>query len=220
MPGLLFYPSVIVTAALLLRAGRRVPWPAWVLAVGMAAIGAWAVRGVAWWAMAMVLLASIALVARRTDDGRDPAARAPARRASLVNTAVVALLGVVTVAALPWWRPADPLAGRAGLLSYAPSGLATAAGRDLPAGARLVVPQTWASWFEWAAPDAAYFIDSRFELYPAHIWADYDRLRTDDAGEVLDRWQVDAVVVPAGSDPPPGWTRTYEDVDGSLYLRP
>ena len=35
-------------------------------------------------------------------------------------------------------------------------------------------PQTWASWFEWAAPEPAYFIDSRFELFPADVWDDYD----------------------------------------------
>ena len=108
--------------------------------------------------------------------------------------------------ALPWWRPPDPLAGRQGLLAYAPSGLAQAVA-GLPAGARVVTPQTWGSWFEWAAPDARYFIDSRFELFPAEVWADYETLRGTDAAaaaEVLDRWQVDVVVVPAGAAPPHG----------------
>ena len=90
----------------------------------------------------------------------------------------------------------------------------------MPDGDRLVVPQTWASFVQWAAPDPLVFIDSRFELYPAQVWADYDRLRTDQAAEVLDRWQVDAVVVPTGAPPPAGdWERAYEDADGALYLR-
>ena len=66
MPGLLFYPSVVVTGWFLWRAGRRVSWPTWLLALGMAVIGAWAVRGVAWWAMVMVLVVATAIVARRT----------------------------------------------------------------------------------------------------------------------------------------------------------
>jgi hypothetical protein len=134
---------------------------------------------------------------------------------------VVGLLAVLIVVALPWWRPSDPLAGRTGLLSYAPSGLASAVAHQVPADARLLVPQTWASWFEWAAPAPQVFIDSRFELYPADIWADYDRLRTDQAGEVLDRWHIDAVVVPTGAELPPGdWRSVYEDIDGAVFVRP
>ena len=86
---------------------------------------------------------------------------------------IAIVLGALVVVALPWWRPPDPLTGRQGLLTYAPSGLAQAVA-GLPAGARVVTPQTWGSWFEWAAPDAHYFIDSRFELFPADVWADYD----------------------------------------------
>ena len=93
-----------------------------------------------------------------------------------MNGFIAVVLGVAIVAALPWWRPADPLTGRAGLLSYAPSGLAAKVAELAGPGARVVVPQTWGSWFEWAAPEQAYFIDSRFELFPADVWADYAAL--------------------------------------------
>ena len=38
--------------------------------------------------------------------------------------------------------------------------------------------------------------------------------------EVLNRWQVDAVVIPAGASPPEGlWNVLASDVDGAIYTR-
>ncbi len=219
MPGLLFYPSVAVAVFLMIRRRAVVAWPDWALLAAMAVLGAWAVRGVAWWAFAMAYLLAGAL---RADTTELPA-RAP--RASQVNAVTAAVLGVLIVVALPWWRPRDPLTGRAGLLTYAPSGLAAQVAALTGAGSggaprRLVVPQTWGSWFEWAAPDAAYFIDSRFELFPASVWDDYGALPGPEAMAVLDRWEVDAVVAPPGVPAPPGaWERVYADADGALYVR-
>lgn len=215
VPGILFYPSVVVTVALLwLRRGPRFTLADWLLLLGMALLGAWAVRGVAWWAFVMAFLLGAALA-------RPSGAPAPERR-NAANGVLAVALGVLIVVALPWWRPPDPLTGRQGLLSYAPSGLAQAVAA-LPAGARVVTPQTWGSWFEWAAPQATYFIDSRFELFPGDVWADHLALRGANpvaAQAVLDRWAVDVVVVPAGATPPPGtWTRLTEDIDGAVYTR-
>jgi len=196
-----------------LMARRRdlVRWPDWVLVAGMAGMGAWAVRGVAWWALAMVYLLAGVLVA-------EPSLRP--RRASVANGVIAGVLAIVIVAALPLWRPADPLTGRAGLLSYAPSGLASKVAELAGPGARVVVPQTWGSWFEWAASDAAYFIDSRFELFPADVWADDAALHGPNAGEVLDRRAADVVVVPAGGAMPSGpWAVAWEDVDGTILVR-
>ena len=211
MPGLLFYPSVVVTVGLMLRRRELVRLPDWVLVAAMALMGAWAVRGVAWWAFAMVFLLAGVLASERQ-------VRAP--RANVVNGLIAVVLGVAIVAALPWWRPADPLTGRAGLLSYAPSGLAAKVAELAGTGARVVVPQTWGSWFEWAAPDQAYFIDSRFELFPADVWADDAALQGPGAGEVLDRWAADVVVIPSGESAPAGaWVRAWEDADGAILVR-
>lgn len=211
IPGLLFYPSVVVTVALMLRRRDLVGWPDWVLVAATALMGAWAVRGVAWWALAMVFLLAGVLATERP-------VRAP--RASVLNGIIATALGVAIVAALPWWRPSDPLTGRTGLLSYAPSGLAAKVAELAGPGSRVVVPQTWGSWFEWAAPEQAYFIDSRFELFPADVWADYAALQGPDAGAVLDRWAADVVVVPVGEAVPSGpWDHTWEDADGTILVR-
>jgi hypothetical protein len=132
------------------------------------------------------------------------------------------VLGVLILVALPWWRPADSLAGRVGLLTYAPSGLATKLAELAPPGARVVVPQTWGSWFEWAAPDALYFIDSRFELYPADVWTDEAAVRRGgaEAAEVLRRREAHFVVMPPGQLAPGwGWAQVFSDASGSIFVR-
>ncbi len=218
VPGVVFYPSVVVVAALMIRRRARFRWPDWLLLAGMAVLGAWAVRGVAWWAFVFVFLAAAALA---REPGAERQSSPVARRRSLANGFIAVVLGLLVLVALPWWRPTDPLTGRTGLLSYAPSGLAAAVAR-LPAGSRVVAPQTWGSFLEWAAPDALQFIDSRFELFPAEVWNDDETLRGDDPAraQVLDRWRVDALVVPAGAEPPTsGWRLASSDIDGALYVR-
>ena len=111
-----------------------------------------------------------------------------------------------------------------GLLSYAPSDLAVALRGIVRPGDRVFVPQTWASWFEWAVPDARYFLDSRFELYPAGVWQDYGAITAggSSAAAALDRWAVELLVVPAGAPAPTpagGWVRVYSGADGEILAR-
>jgi hypothetical protein len=128
------------------------------------------------------------------------------------------MLGILIIVALPWWRPPDPLTGRTGLLSYAPSGLAQELRSTVTTGQRVVVAQTWGSWFEWAVPQAAYFVDSRFELFPAAVWADYDAISGGDPAP-LDSWLVDVVVASPSWDAPDGWRAQYSDADGVIWVR-
>ena len=128
----------------------------------------------------------------------------------------------LVLAALPWWRPVDPLTGRTGILSYAPSGIAEALRDVAPAGTRVLAAQTWTSFLEWAVPDAEYFIDSRFELFPAEVWADRATIAEGGpaADEVLAGRQVDLLVLPAGTNLDlTGWTVVYEDTDGAILVR-
>ncbi|HEY4190812.1 MAG TPA: hypothetical protein VGM28_10340, partial [Candidatus Limnocylindrales bacterium] len=153
---------------------------------------------------------------------RSEAAAARSARPNEVTAVLAVVLGIAIVVALPWWRPADPLTGRIGLVSYAPSGLAQAMRGAAKPGDRVFTPQTWASWFEWAAPDQRYFLDSRFELFPTPVWDDYDTIIRGgaDAQAVLDRWGVTLIVVATGEQPPTGtWTAVFHDADGDVLVR-
>lgn len=217
--GALFYAAAAAVGCAAWRGRARIGVADWLWLAGLTLLGAWAVRGVAWWAPGAVPVAAAAV----SRPPAEPAVRvARARPPRAANRALAALLTLVTVLALPWWRPADALAGRRGLLAYAPSGIAEALRVQAPAGARVFVPQTWASWFEWAVPNGEYLVDSRFELYPAQVWADYDAIVAGGppAAAALDRRGVQFVVVPSGWQPPTGaWKTTYSDGAGSILVR-
>ncbi len=195
VPGALFYASAIGVLIVLVRGRSALRWPDWLWVAGMFVIGAWTVRGLAWWPFAAAFVVAAALPVLLAP--RSAAAAARSARPSPIAAILAIVFGIAILAALPWWRPADPLTGRVGLLTYAPSGLAQAVRDSAKPGDRVFTPQTWASWFEWAAPDAGYFLDSRFELFPAPIWDDYDAIIAGGAGAqaALDRWDVNVVVL-------------------------
>ena len=217
--GALFYGSVLAAGLVAWRGRARLVWPDALWLAGLALLGAWAVRGAAWWPAGALPVVAAALAAPAGETTlRRPAPRAMRR----LNVLVAAVLALGVVVALPWWRPADPLAGRVGLLAYAPSGLAAWVREHAQPGARVFVPQTWGSWFEWAAPQQRYFVDSRFELFPADVWADNDAIAAGgaSAGAALGRWNVDVVVLPDGwTAPGRAWASAYRDEGGSVLVR-
>ena len=227
VPGLLFYLSAAAALALAVRGRAGLGPPDWLLLVALFAMGVWAVRGLAWWPFGAVFVLgglpdALRGVSRTGDDLPDASpiiSQARARRASRLPAAMAALLVALIVVALPWWRPADPVTGRAGILSYAPSGIAAELRTLAPPGTRVLAAQTWTSFLEWAVPDARYFLDSRFELFPAEVWADRAAIAAGGPGadEALKRWDVDLLVLPGGVRPElTGWTVVYEDPDGAI----
>ena len=211
--GLLFYASALAVVGLAIRGRSELRWPDWLWLAGMVAIGAWAERGVAWWPFGAVLVVAPALA--RLGAGR------PALRPNRLNGVVAAVLALAVIAALPWWRPAAPLTGRPGLLTYAPTDLALELREAVQPGDRVFVPQTWSSWFEWAVPDARYFVDSRFELFPRRVWDDYSMIVAGgpDSPAVLDAWAVQVMVIPVGKAAPPGWDVRFADGEGMILGR-
>ena len=216
VPGLLFYLSAAAALVLAVRARARLRPPDWLLLATLLAIGVWAIRGLAWWPfMAVFVIAGL-------PDALAAASRTTNVRLTRLPTAIAAVLILLVVAALPWWRPADPITGRTGILSYAPSGITVVLRRIAPAGTRVLAPQTWTSFLEWAVPDARYFLDSRFELFPAEVWADRATIAAGGpaADNALTHWGVDLMVLPAGTQLGLiGWAVLYEDPDGAILAR-
>jgi hypothetical protein len=225
IPGALFYASLVASAVFLLAHARtkgQVLLSDWIWLAGWGLIGAWAERGLAWWPFAAAFVVGT-VIGRSTGDIGEPA-RAP--RPNRLNAVVALALGLLIIVALPWWRPADPLTGREGLLSYAPPGLAQAL-RDSPPGGRVFTEQTWSSWFEWAAPEQLAFVDSRFELFPARVFNSYQAIVTggDTALAELEANNVDLVVALDRSPlqeqlDAAGRRRVAEDQEAVLFQRP
>jgi hypothetical protein len=216
--GAVFFLSGAVIAGWLARRRGPAPWGSLVWLGTFFVLALPAQRGIVWWAM----IAPVAVA------GLLPA-RAPALRtkgSALVNVAIIGALAVITVAAMPLWRDIP----NGGLLSEAPVGVSAHARTLLPDGARIFVPQPWASWFEFDVPGAGVFVDPRIELFGAEVWRDYNEVRAvgADWSTILDRWRVDAVVVdldPEGQpladalDREAGWCRTYSDAQAALFVR-
>ena len=228
--GILFYGSVLAAVYVVLRASRRdrpiEPGRAlWLL--GLAALGAYAERGVVWWALgAPVALAPLVAAAFALPD-RPARAEPPGLRRLNVLVATGVLVAVVVLQ--PLWRPVDPLTGPAGLLRDAPGGLARVLAAEADATDRVVVPQPWASWFEWSAPDRPVMVDSRIELFDEATWNDYLSIADGgtDALDVLDRIGATVVVVDPVTQSAlnivlrtfhAGWRLAYEDADGNLFV--
>ncbi|MDQ2966269.1 MAG: hypothetical protein M3R57_10520, partial [Chloroflexota bacterium] len=102
VPGLAFLASALLVAAFLARRGRTTPWPALAAFATFFLIGAWAVRGIAWWA-----LGSAVMVAALVGAERGRATLEKLERQRPPNTVLAAVLVLAGLALLPMWRPLD-----------------------------------------------------------------------------------------------------------------
>jgi hypothetical protein len=227
--GALFYASVAGAVALVLLARHRrlmLSWPTLAWLVALAFLGAYAERGVAWWAFgAPVALAPTA--AALLGPARTP--REEPRALRRLNVAVVFVLGLAVIAVQPLWRGGDSLVGPTGLLRDAPAGLARALRGLASKSDRVVVPQPWASWFEWAAPGVPVMVDSRVEVVPASVWADYLVIAAGGPGALTKLARIEATVVVVDPATQPalyialgttgsGWRLAYEGEDGAIFI--
>ncbi len=222
VPGLLFFASALAIVVLISRSGRRVPWPtlAWLGVFFL--IGVYAQRGVAWWPMAAVTAIAGTLVAPR--GARRVTETLTMRR---LNALVAGVVVLVSLLALPSARTALPgsLVPADGV-SPAPAAL-TASLRDLTGpGDRVLNPQSWGSWFEYAVPDVLVAVDSRIELFRPAVWETYESIIAGRDGwqRALAEWRVTHVVVEAGETGflerlvAAGWDVVHEDADGALLV--
>jgi len=224
VPGMLFFASVMAVVILIARRGSVTPWPTLLWLGVFAAIGAFAIRGVAWWPLAAVPAVAGTLLTDATV-AREPRPDPPAVRR--LNAVIAGALVLVGVALLPLWRPIDPgLGAPAGVVGNAPPGITAALRDTIRAGDRIFNPQPWGSWFEFALPDATVALDSRIELFPVETWDAYERIVAGvegwDARLAHDGVTV-VVVAGDGADAfearleAAGWTKTYGDADGAIY---
>jgi hypothetical protein len=204
--GVLFFVSAAAVVAVLARRGRPVPWPTLLWLLVFFVLGAYAIRGLAWWPLAAVVAVSGLLA--------PPAVQVPARQDPVLmrrlNIGIAAILIAAAVALLPIWRPVDPgLQAPAGVVGNAPSGITAALREIVRPGSRIFNPQPWGSWFEYSLPAALVALDSRIELFPADVWDQYEAVVGNRTGwqRQLDDWGVTIFVAE------PGWTETIATLD-------
>ena len=228
--GLLFFGSVAAVIVLIARCGRVTSWPTLLWLGTFAFIGAYAVRGEAWWPLAAVtVIAGVFVTGPAIASGETARADPPdtplQRR---LNLAVVGGVVLAVIALLPSWRPVEPATGvPIGVMTDAPPGITAALRGVARPGDRIFNPQPWGSWFEFALPDTLVAIDSRIELFPPQVWEDYARVAAGAEGwqAILDGWDVNFVVI-EGTDTAfiarlesAGWIQVVAGVTGSIWRR-
>ena len=223
VPGLLFFASALAIVTLMARSGRPVAWPTLVWLGVFFLIGVYAQRGVAWWPIAAVTAISGTLV---------PAFPAPPRVETRTMRRSNALVAGVLVLAMFVALPTDrsPVPGAIvseDSVAPAPAGI-TASLRDLAEpGARVLNPQTWGSWFEFALPQLKVAVDSRIEMFTPDVWRTYESIVAGQDGwqQAMAGWGVTHVVVDVDQEAfrdrlvRAGWQVAYEDQDGALLIR-
>jgi len=235
--GAAFYASVVAVVVIVLvriRQGDRPPWTMLAWLAGLAFLGAWAVRAVAWWGLgaAPIAAALLARIRARSREGEPVRSTATDRlRVARGPIAFVAAMALLLVALQPVWHPSPGGEGLGSRLEDAPPGITRALSTVLAAhpAARVFNAQRWGSWLELAVPGARLFADSRIELIPAAAWLDYLEASAGDPRwrEILDAWQVDVVVVSATDQPAlvtliggdAAWRSVYRDPDGLVAVR-
>jgi hypothetical protein len=186
--GVLFFVSVGLVALALLRAPARLDLRDGLRLLFGLALGAVAIRNGLWWTLAAGP-ALATLVAR-------PPAPVGSERPRIGHLAVVGALIALAVVFSPWTRPQlldddTPVAAAAYLRD-----------RDLPGN--LLNSQHYGSYLEWAAPASPTFLDSRIELFPPGLWADYQRLVAAQPGwaALTKRYNIGHVVLDASRHEP------------------
>ena len=220
--GALFFASALAVVVLIARRSRVTPWPTLLWLGFLFALGAYAVRGTAWWPLAAAVVAA-GLIERPAVEHVRP------ERPRRLNDVLVAALAVTAVLLLPWWKPVDPETGRVSLVTFAPSALTTELRAIASAADRLLAPQPWGSWFEFAIPNLPVYVDSRIELIGPDLWEEYVSLVNLNEGwqGVLDERGVTIVVtdpertaqLDAALARDAAWRRTYADEEGSIFVR-
>ncbi|MFL5777850.1 MAG: hypothetical protein ACJ761_02800 [Chloroflexota bacterium] len=222
--GIIFFTSAFAVVALLARIRPPAAWTTLLWFLVFFVIGAFAIRGSAWWSIAgCVAVISILPETKGRLARPDPPL---VRRINAVAAAALVLIGI---AVLPIWRPIDPAVGApTGVIGIAPPGITAALRTIATPTDRLWNHQPWGSWFEFSLRSLPVAIDSRIELFPSTVWEDYDKIRKGVEGwqDVLRRYGATLIAVKDTDQAlhdrlvAAGWAERYADIDGWILAAP
>ena len=199
--------------------GERRPW--WLDSARVAVFFWLAItsgRYIVWFGLVAALPLASVLAARPSTSPGTP------RRA--VNGLAAALMWLLLVPLLPWFKPALGLGAPLGALLSEETPVRAARVLAQMKPRRLWHNAPSGSYLIWAAPGVRVWIDTRFELYPPPQWRDCARAQAGDAA-VLDKYRCEAALVDRMAEPAldaalgrRGWKQSYRDARFSIWQRP
>lgn len=157
-------------------------------------------------------------------------ARPPFQGLPVPNAALVGVIALMLLLALPWVKPWLDLPPTVGAVIDAETPVAAVAAlrADPTRPARLFHAMSTGSYLIWAAPEQPVWADPRIELYPLAQWRDYQRLS---AGQEVERllaaYAIDGLLLSKGDQEglvawaaarPAEWELRHEDEFTSYFV--
>ena len=229
-----FFASLALVGLVLASSRRRVRLADLCVLGGFAVLGLQAYRNIAWWGVACAPIVAPYLMGVPLPGVLRRVARrlTPARAGIQANLRHAVLIGLVTLAALPWARAANPLlpAGQRSMTSevYPVQAVDFLAAHDL--GSRVFNQHPWGAYLDWRLwPRYQPLIDSAVEQHPDTVWFDIMKLNIGHASfqELLDRYAVDTLLLSLDEQrhlievirESPRWHQVYQDDLAVIYVR-
>ncbi len=192
--GVAFFITLAILAVLIAlnykRTGCRPSLRDTLLAACFALLAAGSVRMVAWWLLVIAPLAAeflARLFQTRDDAAPKPSLGAGLTCAALLGMALFSVPGLATYNPLLSFRPQSNVQGD---LDNTLCRL-----RDKQPESRVFTRFEWGEYLTWASSFPV-FMDGRIEIYSDEVWKDYESVTVGrDWEEVLDRYQVDALIL-------------------------
>jgi hypothetical protein len=226
LAGAVFFVSALAVVALLALRGRATPWPSLASLGVFFVIGLVAIRGIFWWAF--IAPPVVALLLAQPSGPRRPEEKGSAGNPRL-NLGIAALLVLLGISFLPWWRSDNPVVPSAALLTNAPTALTDELRTLLRPGERMFNPVPVASWFELELPQNPLFLDPRIEVFPSAVPRQFLKISGGRQGwqDILDGWHVRVVVADRGEEAgllrsirsDPGWKLQYQETSYFVFVR-
>jgi hypothetical protein len=223
-----FFASLVPLIALLTLTRARLRWTEGLLLLAFCAFALVSVRNVVWWGLLYPpLLARLALqIVPR------PAARPVPREVPALNAALLAIIALILIVGLPWFRATNPLLAPK-LRTYLEPTHPTAAVEYMRATGihgHLFSRMEWGGYLEWEFwPGVTPLVDARVEVRPESVWRDYFAVLGANARwqAILDSYAVDDVLLERAAFPDlvremaasPRWREAYHDDLAVLYVR-
>jgi hypothetical protein len=225
--GWIFFASLGLIGALILRSRTRLTPTEWLILVVFGWLALSSVRAIVWWGLAIAPILSRllgGLTLHRPHGGREQ---------PLVNAMIAALLVGLGIVSLPWTKNALPILpdDKRGMLS---DEMPIAVGeyvRTHPAPpGRMLNHQGWGGYLDRVAwPGHQAFLDGRFELHPSNVWRDYMAIVLPSANwrSLMDRYGFSYAVLSLREEPElvddlrraNDWRVDYEDGQAVVFIR-
>jgi hypothetical protein len=226
--GAIFFLFLLVGIVILAYAKRPPDLVEMLLAGAFLWLALGAVRNNIWFtAVATPLLVAQFAAWRSADSPRRPAFQG----VSALNAALIGLITLLLLLALPWVKPVLGLPPALGsvLDPTTPVAAVERLRADPERPQRLFHAMSYGSYLIWAAPEQPVWADPRIELYPFEQWRDYQRLSAGtQAAELLARYQIDglllsnneqAELVAWAEAQPEAWELRYADEETSFFVQ-